>query len=66
MSDLHIHFHGDVAAGATLVITVPQCVSGELPAPLADAIATLGDKVRAIDLLVADLQPPAPQPPEGT
>ena len=77
-SDLHVHFHGDVAAGASLHLHVPS-VNGiktqidqlreallsrrQLSQELSAAIHLLSSKVTAVDDVVLD-QPLNPVPAE--
>ena len=69
-SDLHVHFHGNVAAGASLQIHVPS-LNGvkamldelreallsrrQLSQSLSDAIELLQSKVAAVDDVVLDV-----------
>ena len=71
-SDLHVHFHGDVAAGASLVINVPSVagISAQiadlkesllkkslLSKELSEAIELLSTKAQAADDVVQDSTP---------
>lgn len=71
MSDLHVHFHGEVAAGATLVIQVPQTGTigaqlnqlkelitmnqQELDAALGGVITALGDVSAQLDKGISEV-----------
>ena len=72
-SDLHVHFHGGVGQGATLVLNVPSTgglaaqlsdlkqtllSKQELTTELATAIQLLTTKVTAVDNVVPDSTPP--------
>jgi hypothetical protein len=65
MSDLHVHFHGEVAAGATLVIQVPPTggiaaainqLKEQLTMDAQQAIAKIGEVKDAVGTATAQVQ----------